>query len=474
MMKKTYLLYLILAAGLWSISLPVAAQQTETTVHDITLSHNDGFLLIDMDLDLTHTEVGSNRALLIIPRLANGDRRRELPSVGIYGRKQYIQYLRGNGNGDIVLRDRDKPARQHYQAVVDYESWMDGARLELQELLYGCCQEVEEERMSGGLGVYSEPKEFVFTPQFVYISPEAEVVKSRSLSGSAYISFPVGKTEINDSYGDNRAELARIRATIDSVRNDSDIRITALSICGYASPEGRYAANDKLAGNRTAALKDYVSRLYDFPESFITTSHVAEDWAGLRAFVGKSDLKNKDAILELIDSSRDADNKEWKIKSSYPEDYRYLLEKCYPALRHSDYRVEYVIRSYSDPEEIMAVMRTQPGKLSLQEFYLATRDMEPGSDSFNEVFETAVRMYPDDATANLNAANTALSRGDTNTAARYLEKAGTSPQATYARGILAVLQKNKLEATRLFKQAYEAGVSEAGEALKDIEQMKDK
>ena len=63
--------------------------------------------------------------------------------------------------------------------------------------------------------------------------------------------------------------------------------------------------------------------------------------------------------------------------------------------------------------------------------------MEPGSDRYDEIFETAVRMFPADATANLNAANIAMGKKDMKNAERYLSKAGDTPEAVYARGIYA-------------------------------------
>mgnify|MGYP000703662735 FL=1 len=77
-------------------------------------------------------------------------------------------------------------------------------------------------------------------------------------------------------------------------------------------------------------------------------------------------------------------------------------------------------------------MQTQPQKLSLNEFYLVAQTYEPGSVEFNDVFETAVRMYPNDEIANLNAANSAMQRKDVENAKRYLQKGGDSPEALYA------------------------------------------
>lgn len=450
------------------LSLLVSALHAETSdgiAQQVRISRSGDFMLIEMDLDLSQVDVRSDEAVLLTPRLAKGDEEKMLPEVGIYGRRRYIYYERNgllpvNGSS-LAIKEADKPASHHYRTVVDYEPWMDGAELRLACETFGCCQEV----LSGDeavLASYNEPK---FVPQYLYVQPEAEVVKTRSLSGSAFIDFPVSRTEIKPDYRNNSAELAKIRATIDSVRNDADIRITSLSIKGYASPEGSYESNGRLASGRTQSLKEYVAGLYHFDDDIISTSYEAEDWAGLRKYVEQSSLTHRQEILDLIDSNREPDNKEYKIKKEYPEDYAVLLRDCYPSLRHSDYRVEYVIRSFSSAGEIRPLIQSQPQKLSLQEFYLATQGMEPGSEEFNKVFETAVRIYPDDETANLNAANTAMSEGNLQKASAYLDKAGNSPQAVYARGIYAVLTGNYAEAQRLLQDAQNAGVAKATEAL---------
>ena len=67
-------------------------------------------------------------------------------------------------------------------------------------------------------------------PALAYIAPQVETVKSRQLSGRAYLDFPVNKTEIYPDYRRNPAELAKIRATIDSVRADKDVNIVQIYV----------------------------------------------------------------------------------------------------------------------------------------------------------------------------------------------------------------------------------------------------
>jgi len=445
------------------------------SVGGLKMERNGQLMAVDMTLNLSDLEVGGNRAVVLTPCLTKDSLSLDLPSVGVYGRRRYYYYVR---NGESMLTDGEetsfraarKPDSVVYGRVIPYAEWMNGAELSLRRCDYGCCNTLLAEQ-SGLLGEYAEAAvEETFFPELVYVRPAAEKIKSRALEGTAYIDFPVNKTEIYPDYRRNSVELGRIEATIDSVRGDSDATITSVWLKGYASPESPYAHNRKLAIGRTEALKKYIQQLYHFGEGVISTDFEPEDWEGLRRYVEESNLDHRREILALIDSDREPDNKEWKLKSTYPEEYMFLYRNCYPALRHTDYRIAYNIRSYNDAEEIRQVMETSPQKLSLNEFYVVAQQYEPGSDEFTEVFETAVRMYPTDQTANLNAANAAMRRGDNAAAERYLAKAGNSPAAMYARAALAIRTGDLDTARRYLDEAKELGVEQAAATLEELEQ----
>ncbi len=120
---------------------------------------------------------------------------------------------------------------------------------------------------------------------------------------------------------------------------------------------------------------------------------------------------------------------------------------------HSDYTVRYVVRGF-DVEEAKQIIRTRPQQLSLQEMFLVAQTYEKGSNEFNEVFDVAVRMFPDDPTANINAAAIELQRGDLQQSVRYLDKADAQASATLNnRGVLKLLQGDLDSAESYFKQA---------------------
>lgn len=441
-----------------------------------SISMVEGMIDVNIDFDLKSIPVKSNQVLVVRPYLVNGVDSLYLKTIAVYGRNRFIQHERGNDKvtpaPDIVFRTSNVPATYRYHEMVENQPWMDGATLSVASRLYGCASCPDGEPfLAENLTLWRAPK-LNTSDAYEYVAAQAEAVKVRVISGRANVEFPVNKTVLLPDFRGNAAELAKITASIDSVRNDKDVTIESISITGFASPEGSYANNKRLAEGRTASLCNYVETLYAFPKGLIKLASVPEDWDGLREWVEQSNIANRDAILAIIgDKALAPDARDQKIKRSFPNEYAFLLANVYPTLRHSDYRIQYTVRSYSNPQEILEIMKTRPGNLSLNELYLAAATLEPGSPEFNEVYEVAVRLYPDDPVANLNAANTAMQRGDIANAEKYLAKAGDSPEATHSRGVLALIKGDYDSAEQLLGSSLAKGIGKSKGLLDQIDQL---
>ena len=470
---------ILLSAALTVTAFASVAETTgQPFVQNQRMVRNGELVTIDMDIVLSDIKVDRNHAFILTPVLVNGANEVVLPAVGLYGRNRYYHYIRGgkgmlSGEREMSFQSKDAPASIPYNINIAYETWMEGSKLILRDCNYGCCNLLLGCEEMAVAGPFESPRQIpeVFEADFAFITPLAETTKTRSVDNRAFIDFPVNKIVIYPDYRGNVVELAKIRNNIDSVRNDRDITITSLSIKGFASPEGSYSNNERLAKGRTEALKDYVESLYHFGQGFIRTSYDPEDWGGLREYVVTSALPNRAGILEIIDSNLAPDAKDARIKRDYPGDYAYLLREVYPALRHSDYTINFTIREFTDVNEIRNLVKTAPQKLSLNEFYLAAQGLDQGSDDFCQIFETAVRMYPTDNAANLNAASASMSRGDLKAAEAFLKKAGDSAEAVYTRGVLAAKQHDYATARVLLEQAQKMGEPHAAAALETLKQF---
>lgn len=443
-------------------------------VSSINCEKSESRLIVDAVIDVAALkDIRSDREVWITPVLkaVNSADSIAFSPVCVAGHNRYYLLMRQSGDRNLqnsLLRAKNTSSVPVHE-VVEYQPWMEYATVTFAAQEKGCCEDPGPMTVIPGDTIDFIPR--VFEAEWAFITPPAET-KTFSLSGSAYIDFPVNRTELYPDYRRNPEELKAIIATIDKVRNDGDITIDSITITGYASPEGPYDNNVRLAAGRTKTLIEYVRDLYSFPQSKLRQASVPEDWAGLEARLLLTDIVNRDAILSIArDTTIAPDARDAKLKKSFPIQYRWMLENIYPALRHSDYTIDYTVVDYNDVAKIAEMITTAPQKLSLGEMFTLANTLDPNSDQYREVFEVAVRMYPDNKIANVNAANAALKFGDFTNAAKYLDKCGDMPEAIYLRGVYKALQKEYTAASALFEKV--AGtMPQAAAALRQIKDKK--
>lgn len=318
------------------------------------------------------------------------------------------------------------------------------------------------------------PEVYRITPHVCYIRPQVEAEKRRQVTEEAFIDFAVGKTEIRPDYMNNAAELAKITEMLDKL-SDTLITVRGITLTGYASPEGTLETNRRLSEGRARALAGYLLPRFPYPKSFYYVEFGGENWGGLREAVEGSDMPDKRELLYILDSIPAAINyttntsrKKSLMAYKMGDPYRYMLREFFPHLRKAVCRVDYRVPGFN-LEQARAIFEKRPGDLSLEEMYRLAMTYEAGSAEFIRLFDTAVRLFPDDPTANLNAASVALSRGDTTIAEYYLHKARPdTPEYDNAMGVLLLLKEDYDGAETYLRRAARAGVEEAEQNLTEL------
>lgn len=421
---------------------------------------------VQMDLKLDKVKLESNKGLIYTPMIVNGEDTLKLPAVEVMGRKRYIYYQRNHRSATqhpliVEQRQANKPQTLHYAYTAPYSEWMKNSQFVIGHDACGCNQTLLAD------GLLAPAGEALSTPSklyHAYVEPKAEAQKVRRENGSARLNFRVNKWDIVADLGKNANELENIRKTIELVKDDPDVTITSIQLHGYASPDGKYANNEKLAHNRTQALGNYLLSIYPIDKKLFQVSSTAEDWEGTMKYVEEHDIPQKNIALGIINGNMKPDEKEKALAKKAPEAHRYLIQNVWPSLRRTDYTIEYDVKDFN-LEEARRVLKTRPQKLSLQEMYMIAQNAEKGSEEYNEVFEVAAKMFPEDKLANLNAAYAAIERNDKVSAEKYLQKVGNSAEADNARGCLAVLNEDYETAKKYFEQAASAGLKGAQENL---------
>lgn len=455
----------------------MAGQKNQATLQAVKFSNVDlvrkgDKMTVTFDVDVTDLKLKRDQQIIYTPVLVGEGDSIAFGKIVLNGRnvalKEEREPQRRITGANTMRRYNGTAQTVNVSETVPFAEWMNYSKLYLAEDLCGCGTLQDQDRVPvGEFDNRPAPK-----PSMTFVTPKAEAVKARAEKGSAFVDYVVNKTNILPDYRGNRKEIAKIVATIDLVKNDPNVSITEINIHGYASPEGPYDNNTRLANGRAASLKEYVRSLYTLPENIFTSNATPEDWEGLRRLVVGSDLKEKTEILALIDdTAMDPDAKDHEIRRRFPQTYQFMLKNWYPGLRHSDYTVSYVVRPFT-VEETKEIMLKTPKQVSLNEMFLVAKTLQPGSPEFNEVMDIAVATYPDDETANLNAACAALNDQNWDKAENYLRKAGNTPEAAHARGVLAMNRGEYDQAERYLTEAKNAGIASAETNLEILERLR--
>ena len=132
--------------------------------------------------------------------------------------------------------------------------------------------------------------------------------------------------------------------------------------------------------------------------------------------------------------------------------YKDMLRRFFPKLRRIEVVVEYNINEI-DHQDASELIYTHPDLLSLEEMYETARYYRPGTDQYREVYEIAAFHFPDDVTANVNAASAVMLTGDLISAWNYLRKVEADPRAWNNMGVLTLMEGNPEGAALWFRKA---------------------
>jgi outer membrane protein OmpA-like peptidoglycan-associated protein len=475
-----------LAATSWLPSEAQTIYNEQIPVKIQRLRQVDDSVQVAILFDFTNLSVGSERYLTLTPVLTDAKGKEfKLKNIRINGSQQHKAFVRevelnglqrqvGAAHYAVIGLNQETRNEFHYQTTISFEGWMREAQMLVRSDLCACggeSQQLLADKIADRV-VLEGAQPYRVLPNVAYIRPEVESVKARSESNDVFLDFPVSQTDINPGFGNNPRELSKIESIINEIRKDANVRVTGVSIIGYASPEGDVAFNNQLSRGRAESLRSFLaSRSAISPQQYRLGSG-GEDWEGLARIVqGMSNFGPKETVMSIIRYYNPVERKDRLKALDNGRLWEWMLHEIFPRLRRVVSRIEYTVRGFN-VDEAKQIIQTRPQQLSLNEMFLVANTYEEGSKEFETVFETAVRVFPNDPVANLNAAASALLEKDLAKAERYLQKAQHNTPAYYNNlGVLNMMQNNLARAKNLFQRAAEGNLEVA---LKNLEEVKKK
>ncbi|MBQ5838651.1 MAG: hypothetical protein IIW42_01290, partial [Bacteroidaceae bacterium] len=110
-------------------------------------------------------------------------------------------------------------------------------------------------------------------------------------------------------------QLVEILKEINDMQEERALQ--SIEVSAYASPDGDYKFNEKLAEKRQDASSKYLKKELKKikMDAEVNTKFTAEDWAGFQELVSKSNLQDKEVILRVLSMYQDPEEREQQIRN---------------------------------------------------------------------------------------------------------------------------------------------------------------
>ena len=265
----------------------------------------------------------------------------------------------------------------------------------------------------------------------------------------ANIKFLVNQANLRKSELKNNSvtEFVEMLKKINADREG--FNLSNVEVQAYASPEGGFKFNDKLAGKRQNVSEKYVKDQLKKTKmnADIDAHYTAQDWDGFQRLVQASNLQDKDVILRVLSMYKDPEEREQQIRNMSAA-FRELADGILPELRRSRLIINYETIGRSD-DQIKEQYNADAAKLSADEllYFASLQDTQADQE---KVYKKTAELYDKDYRAYNNLATIALSKGDKAAAASYLAKAlaldANSAESNANKGLMSLAAGNMAEA----------------------------
>lgn len=248
-------------------------------------------------------------------------------------------------------------------------------------------------------------------------------------------------------------------------KDQEGLNVSNVEVSAYASPDGGFKLNDKLASQRQKVSEGYVNAQLKKAKlsSPVDAKYTAQDWEGFQQLVSASNIQDKEVILRVLSMYKDPEEREQQIKN-ISAGFRELADGILPQLRRARLTINYEIIGRDD-EQIEAQLASDATQLSVDEMlYAAT--LTEDLDRQEQIYKQTTTIYPNDCRAYNNIAAIEYAKGNYAEAKKYIQKAQAidpkNAEATANLALMSLTNGKVDEAEQYLAQSAEAnGVKEA-------------
>ena len=282
----------------------------------------------------------------------------------------------------------------------------------------------------------------------------------RAQRQEAQVKFLINQANLRKSELKNNSvkEFVQLLKKINA--DKEGLNIKNVDVLAYASPDGGFDFNDKLANKRQNVSEKYVNQQLKSTKvkTDVTAKYTAQDWDGFQKLVAASNIQDKDVILRVLSMYQDPEEREKQIRNM-SAGFRELADGILPELRRSRLIINYETIGRSD-EQIKEQYKSDATKLSVDELLYAAA-LEDDLNAKESIYKKTTEVYPNDYRAYNNIAAIEFEKGNDAEAKNYLAKAqsvsGNAAEVNANLGLLALKNGNVAEAETYIAKSSNAG-----------------
>lgn len=238
----------------------------------------------------------------------------------------------------------------------------------------------------------------------------------------ASIKFLVAQTQLRKSELNNNSvtEFVQLLQRINYERES--MMLNNIEVSGYASPEGRFTMNDRLASGRQNVSENYVRQQLKFSrlDAPVDVRYTAEDWEGFQELVRASNIQDKDVILRVLSMYDDPEEREQQIRNM-SEAFQELADGVLPELRRARLIANYEVIGRND-DQIREQFKADPAELSIEELLYAAMLTSDQNEQM-KIYQEAVKLYSADPRAYNNIGRIYYMQGNFERARKFFQQA---------------------------------------------------
>ena len=313
---------------------------------------------------------------------------------------------------------------------------------------------VPEVKVADGIIATSELYKRTMLTSQAAIAPDAyqRITKKKQ---EANIKFLIQQANLRKSELKNNSVKEFVKM-LQQINNDREgLNLDNVEVSAYASPDGGFNINDKLANQRQKVSEQYVNQELKKIKmnAPVDAKYTAQDWEGFQELVKTSNIQDKDIILRVLSMYKDPQEREQQIKN-ISSAFRELADGILPQLRRARLTINYETIGRSD-EQIMDQLKADATKLSIEEILYGAA-LQDDANAQEDIYKVATEIYPNDGRAYNNIATIEYAKGNYEAARQYLQKAQGVEESKANLGLLALKNGDVATAEQLIASAANA------------------